>query len=196
MNNIMLDLETLDTGSDAVVIGIGAVVFDPESRKLGDTFYVEMSDDIDAQQRLGRTISGSTLTWWMGQSTEAKAIFSKDGVSPDIRIPTYDALQKFKSFVEANGAGTAMLWGNGANFDNVILRNLYSAFGMVAPWKFYNDRCHRTVKDLATTLHNPEFQDRIGTHHNALDDAITQAVHLQRAFKCLKQCDIGEQTNV
>ena len=186
MNHIMLDLETLDTGPDAVVIGIGAIVFDPESQKLGDTFYVEMSDDIDAQQRLGRTISGGTLTWWMGQNTEAKAIFSKDGVSPDIRIPTYDALQKFKSFVEANGAGTAMLWGNGANFDNVILRNLYSAFGMVAPWKFYNDRCHRTVKNLAITLHNPEFQERIGTHHNALDDAITQAVHLQRAFECLK----------
>lgn len=186
MNHIMLDLETLDTGSDAVVIGIGAVVFDPESQQLGDTFYVEMSDDIDSQQRLGRTISGDTLTWWMGQSAAAKAIFSQDGVSPDVRITTYDALQKFQAFVDANGAGTAEVWGNGANFDNVILRNLYASFGMVAPWKFYNDRCHRTVKDLAVKLHNPEFQARVGTHHNALDDAITQAVHLQRAVACLK----------
>lgn len=195
MNHIMLDLETLDTGSDAVVIGIGAVVFDPESQELGDTFYVEMSGDIDTQQRLGRTISGNTLNWWMGQSPEAKAIFSKDGVSPDIRTFTYDALERFKSFVEANGAREAVLWGNGASFDNVILRNLYTALGMVAPWEFYNDRCYRTVKDLATKLHNPEFQERIGTHHNALDDAMTQAVRLQRAFAYLKQCDNGEQTN-
>lgn len=187
MINIMVDLETLDTGPDAVVISIGAVAFDPETRKLGNTFYMEMSEDIDAQQRLGRTISGETLLWWMGQSAESKTVFAKDGsVSPDVRATTYEVLQKFRAFVEAHGADKVMLWGNGANFDNVILRTLYSAFGMEAPWKFYNDRCYRSVKDLAIRLGEPDFPTRIGTHHNALDDAITQAVYLQRAIECLK----------
>jgi hypothetical protein len=65
------------------------------------------------------------------------------------------------------------LWGNGASFDNAILAHAYARCGATPPWKFWNDRCYRTVAALTAT---PRQQG--GTHHNALDDARSQAEHL------------------
>jgi hypothetical protein len=184
MNHIMLDLETLDTSSSAVVLSIGAVAFDPYTDELGDRFYVEMTDDISTQQACGRTISGDTVCWWMRQSVVAKRVFSavpSDGVE---RACTLDALTYFTRFVEANGGTNIELWGNGADFDNIILGTLYDAFALAKPWYYSHNRCYRTMKNLGIGPRRPQSRD--GVHHNALDDAITQARHLQEIFACLK----------
>jgi exodeoxyribonuclease VIII len=68
------------------------------------------------------------------------------------------------------------IWGNGASFDNVILANAYRRNDLNIPWKYYNDRCYRTMKSLAPHIK----MEREGTHHNALSDAISQANHLIR----------------
>ena len=184
MKHIMLDLETLDTASSAVVISIGAVAFDPETSALGDKFYVEMTEDIAAQQARGRTISGDTVRWWMQQDVLAKRVFSvppPDGVE---RVNTFEALARFSLFVAANGGRDVELWGNGADFDNTILGSLYDAFGFRKPWSYSRNRCYRTMKNIGIGPRRP--QAREGIYHNALDDAITQAIHLQDIFACLK----------
>lgn len=184
MKHIMLDLETLDTASSAVVISIGAVAFDPRTNALGDKFYVELTDDIARQQAHGRTIAIDTVRWWMRQDALAKRVFSMsppDGVE---RANTLDALSRFGLFVATNGARDAELWGNGADFDNIILGNLYDAFGLRKPWSYSRNRCYRTMKNLGIGPRRPQVRE--GVHHNALDDAITQAVHLQEIFACLK----------
>lgn len=183
MKHIMLDLETLDTTSSAVVISIGAVAFDPRTNALGDKFYVEMTEDIAAQQARGRTISGDTVRWWMQQDVQAKRVFSEsiDGVD---RVNTFEALSRFGLFVAANGDRDVELWGNGADFDNIILGSLYDAFGLRKPWSYGRNRCYRTMKNIGIGPRRPQVRE--GVHHNALDDAITQAVHLQEIFACLK----------
>lgn len=182
MKHIMLDLETLDTTPSAVVISIGAVAFDPETHALGDKFYVEMTEDTAAQQARGRTISGDTVRWWMQQDASAKRVFSEsiDGVD---RVTTFEALSRFGLFVAAHGDRDVELWGNGADFDNIILGSLYDAFGLRKPWSYSRNRCYRTMKNLGI---GPRRPTRVGTHHNALDDAVTQAVHLQEIFACLR----------
>lgn len=69
-----------------------------------------------------------------------------------------------------------LLWGNGSDFDNVILASAYRSCNLEVPWKFWNNRCYRTVKAL-----RPDIKiHRSGTYHNALDDAVSQAEHLMR----------------
>lgn len=183
MNHIMLDLETLDTASSAVVISIGAVSFDPYSNALGYRFYVEMTEDIADQQKKGRTISGDTVRWWVQQDTSAKRVFSEsvDGVD---RVSTLKALSLFDRFVANSGGKDVCVWGNGADFDNVILTSLYASYGIPTPWSFGRNRCYRTMKNLGIGPRRPQVRE--GVHHHALDDAITQAVHLQEIFACLK----------
>ena len=73
-----------------------------------------------------------------------------------------------------HGAQNQGVWGNGASFDNVILANAYEALGRRAPWQFWQDRCFRTVKSMYPKLELA----RLGTYHNALDDAKWQTEYL------------------
>ena len=183
MNHIMLDIETLDTAQSAVVLSIGAVVFDPHSKELGEKFYVEFTTDLDTQQRVGRTVSAATVTWWMQQGAAAKQIFVDPAPEGVRRVSTAQGLTEFASFIARNGGKEAQLWGNGSDFDNVIVGSLFDSFGLIKPWSYSKNRCYRTMKRLFgenVKLH------RQGVHHNGLDDAITQAVHLQEIFACMK----------
>ncbi len=159
MNRIMLDLETMGTNSNAAIIAIGAVRFD---KKVTDKFYevVTLQSCVDA----GLEMDASTVMWWMDQSKEARDQFKRDGIK-----------LKFALFQFAAWAGEgAEVWGNGASFDNAILANAYSKCGLEQPWAFYNDRCYRTVKSM-----NKDIKlKRVGTYHNAVDDAESQALHL------------------
>jgi exodeoxyribonuclease VIII len=106
--------------------------------------------------------------WWMKQSAAArKAVTRSDTES------LFSALQGFEKFV--GDKKSAKIWGNGASFDNVILANAYKKLSMDMPWHYWNDRCYRTVKNLLGK--NIEVE-KVGTAHNALDDAKTQAMHL------------------
>jgi exodeoxyribonuclease VIII len=106
----------------------------------------------------------------MGQSDKARAVFKDKGK------PLAEVLNAFTKFIGIENVGQVKLWGNGANFDNVILVNAYRRTGIKAPWQFYNDRCYRTIKSMFKRIE----MERSGTHHNALDDAKSQADHLVR----------------
>lgn len=171
MNNVMVDLETLGNGSNSAIIALGAVEFDPVTGELGREFY----ENIDAQSCVdfGLQMDVSTVMWWMQQSDEARAVFKKGGA----RLPA--VLSQFGDWLPHG----AVVWGNGASFDNAILSNAYRKVHGEQPWKFWNDRCYRTLKTL-----RPDVQFvRGGTHHNALDDAKTQAVHAVAILQAMEK---------
>lgn len=182
MKDIMLDIETLDTAQSAVVLSIGAVVFDPHSKELGEKFYVEFTHDLATQQRVGRTVSADTAVWWMQQGAAAKQIFADPAPEGVRRVSTAQGLTEFASFVSRNGGKEAKLWGNGSDFDNVIVGSLFGSFGLVKPWSYGRNRCYRTMKRM---FGEDVKESRHGVHHNGLDDAITQAVHLQEIIACM-----------
>lgn len=160
-DHVMIDLETGDTASTAAIVSIGAVVF--AGPHAGPTFYQAV--DITSSSAAGLTISDGTMAWWAKQSEQARAVFT----DPD-RLPLTAALGELAAFL---GLPDVRIWGNGASFDNAILANAYNRIGAPLPWKFWNDRCYRTVAAGIQAR-----REQMGTHHNALDDAISQAEHL------------------
>lgn len=174
MKHVMIDLETLDTAATAAIVAIGAVFFDPDHNELGDTFYRAI--DVSSVLGHGFSVSGDTLKWWLQQSDEARQVFANGN-----EIGT--VLDELAVFLESQGKTESVkVWGNGAAFDNVILANAFSATKRTTPWRFWNDRCYRSFKAL-----HPEVPFvREGTHHNALDDAISQAKHLCQIFESIK----------
>ena len=175
MNDVMLDLETMGTSPRAAIIAIGAVAFDLETGELGDTFYsvVDLNSSIEA----GGIVDASTILWWMGQSEAARlAILNPD--SPGGWL-LRNALGRFNVWMGQFEYKSVKLWGNGAGFDNVILRSAYEMTKTHVPWMHYNDRCYRTAKALLPTVR----VEREGVHHNALDDAVYQAKVLIEAEK-------------
>lgn len=164
MQKIMLDLETLGTGANSVIIAIGAVKFD--STGIKDKFYRVI--DPASCVKVGMQMDVSTVMWWMKQSDKARAEFERPNVS------IQRALIDFAEFVGFSERKNTEVWGNGASFDNVLLANAYKKCEIEQPWNYVNDRCYRTIKGMNRSI--PLV--RTGTYHNALNDAETQALHL------------------
>ncbi|ENI5133977.1 3'-5' exoribonuclease, partial [Escherichia coli] len=114
-HHLMIDLETMGKNPDAPIASIGAVFFDPQTGEQGPEF----SKIID-MGTCGGTVDISTIEWWLQRSGEARAAILAD------RIPLDDALLQLREFIDENsGEFFVQVWGNGANFDNVILRRSY-----------------------------------------------------------------------
>ena len=180
VTDIMLDLETLSSEPDAAIVSIGAACFDgggggPWKDPYLDTFYVVV--DLERDLGGGGWISASTVAWWMRQSDAAREIFNSEK-----RVSTHDALCDFRRFCEKTGR--VRIWGNGAGFDNVVLRRCYKRLRLDAPWQYRDDRCYRTLKNLRPDIPYEEAADTI--KHRADHDAINQALHAQKILKAMR----------
>lgn len=175
--DVMLDLETMSTESNAAIIAIGAVKFDPKTKQITDRFYTRV--DLQSCKDAGLDISASTVMWWLQQSEAARSEFK--GQLPPLRT----ALAGFTAWMGKmpGDIGHTSVWGNGATFDNVILTNAYSAVGIERPWKYNKDRCYRTIKSLFPNVKTPETPALVA--HRADHDAEYQAIHLMQIWPYL-----------
>ncbi|EES4333755.1 exonuclease, partial [Escherichia coli] len=175
--HLSVDLETMGTNPDAPINSIGGKFFDPATGEMGPEF----SKAIDLETS-GGIIDRKTIKWWAKQSREAQSAIFTDEISLDV------ALRLFIEFIEKNSGGCfVQVWGNGANFDNVILRRSYERQGIPCPWLYYNDRDVRTIVELGNAI---GFDVRMaipfeGVPHNALDDARHQAKQVSAIWQKL-----------
>lgn len=174
---VMLDLETMSSNSNASIVSIGAVKFHPRGMMgtLGDMtnpeykpFYctVDLASCIDA----GMHVSGSTIDWWLQQEKAAQTALQSE--------PHYSIEKALGEFWIWFGPESLPTWGNGADFDCIILHNAYNLLHGVAPFKFWHHRCFRTLKSLFPDV---PYVKPVLAHH-ALSDAEAQAIHLQKLF--------------
>lgn len=167
MKHVMVDLETLGTTADAVILSIGAVRFDLNSDAIDDAgFYASVS--VESNLDYKRRISESTLMWWLQQSAEAQKVFFEP------KDTLINALCNLSDWISTDDC---FMWSNGADFDLPMLAHAYTQCVVDIPWKFYNSRCVRTYKTLPQAA-NVKIS-RVGTHHNALHDAMYQAQLVQ-----------------
>jgi exodeoxyribonuclease VIII len=176
----MLDLETMGNTSNAAIVAIGAVAFDPFTGELGADFEVVVN--LNSSAYYGDT-DPSTIQWWLQQSEEARAIFSKDVV----KMPLKMALQELNEWLGQFGeAKEISLWGNGAGFDNVILANAYKACRLGPHFSHWNDLDCRTIVKMGRDILDIDPKatlTREGTHHSALDDARFQAQYVSAIWQ-------------
>lgn len=183
-NHIMIDIETMGKGDDAVITTIGAVVFDPNTGEHTSEFYcvTKMREQIDS----GRYVDADTLKWWLEQSDEARqALFAPNA------LPIKEALRTLGVFVykaKKNANVKKMkVWSNGSNFDIAILTNAYKQYDIEVPWHYRDVRDVRTIVDLASHLVQYGDVKFEGEKHNALADAIHQAKYTSTRWQALKR---------
>lgn len=187
MRDVMLDIETLGTKAGSVILSIGACGFDRETGEIWrQGFHMDVS--IASSLRLGATIDAETVAWWRGQSDTAKDVIWRalaGGTDlPDVLVE----LGRWISVIASEGrevsaTSRVRIWGNGSDFDNVLIAAACRQAGQSLPWNTFNNRCFRTLKDD----HRDLEPVREGTHHDALDDAIHQARWACAIFQKLKR---------
>ena len=176
-NDIMIDLETLDTSPYCVILTIGAVRFDPKG--MGVVERLELRPTIDEQTEIhNRIINDDTLRWWSTQSPEAidEAFGDRD------RISFKECMEALYKFCWNRRA----VWSNGAGFDVVAcetaFRQTLTDKPNPIPWPYYTVRDTRTLYEVAGV----KLKD--GGHktsHKAVEDAERQAIVVHDAYRKL-----------
>ncbi|EJN3623120.1 3'-5' exoribonuclease [Escherichia coli] len=176
-HHLMIDLETMGKNPDAPINALAGKFFDPATGEMGPEFSKTI-----ALETAGGVIDRDTIKWWLKQSREAQSAILTD------EIPLDDALLQFREFIDENsGEFFVQVWGNGANFDNVILRRSYERQEIPCPWRYTNDRDVRTMVALGLVM---DFDARTtipfeGERHNALNDARYQAKYVSAIWQKL-----------
>lgn len=176
----MVDLETLGTASNSVIMAIGAVTFN--QHELLTRFYTNVS--VDSCLAHGLVVDGGAVKFWLMEAdNKARAALYESPVR-GLR----DALSAFTSFYQACQCN--WLWSHGANFDEPVLGFAYQmVYGRFRPWAFRGVRDTRTLFELAGgKIPVPRGDDK----HNALADSEWQALCVQKAHELLgKELESG-----
>ena len=169
----MIDLETLATTPDCVVLTIGGVKFDPNT--LGEStqpFYYRFN--VDEQLDKGRTTSESTFEWWGKQEESVREEALGDGN----RTGVLEVLKRLNTWC----VGVDTIWCQGPAFDICILENLFRSYDHHVPWPFWKIRDRRTLFGIMPS--DPRKEIKFNAH-NALEDCKVQALCVQQTISKL-----------
>jgi exodeoxyribonuclease VIII len=183
--HLMVDVESLGKKPDAPIVSIGAVFFDPSSGQTGPEFYKVIS--LESAMEWGGVPDASTIIFWLKATPEARSEIVMDDA-----IPLDDALLQFKDFIAenaANGKDSVQVWGNGASFDNILLKDSYDRTGIPCPWKHWNNRDVRTIVELGKAVgYTPRYEIPFeGEPHKAISDARHQVKYVSAIWQHLTE---------
>jgi len=175
---VSLDLESLSLNPNAIILQIGAVVFEQEETNLFEELkfrnpIIDIAVSQDEQvSKFGRHYCSETAAWWEKQGLAKDMLFTRPGIMLDEAIGEFDFW--LKNQMHQHGVDT--LWVKG-NRDSIWIEGAYEAVGMKFPIHYRNLICARSVgKTLGITcLGSPS-----AVPHDALSDAIVQAMWVQK----------------
>lgn len=165
-DHIVIDLEALSTRPTAAIIAIGAVKLNNDLEVIGE-FYSAV--DIESSLRAGLTVDGDTIGWWLQQNKEAVHAIT---YSPKELKDVLKALTVWATCERSE----LEVWGNGPEFDNVVLANAYHACDLKPFWPFF---CNRSLRELRRLYGNFAVKPEPAIPHHALEDARAQAESLR-----------------
>jgi hypothetical protein len=172
--HLMIDVETLGTRSNAVILSIGAVLFDLKGN-IEEVYHRGI--DIDSCLKAGLQVDGGTIEWWMKQEEQAIArVFGLEKYSLE------EALYDFMTL--STEQEKWYIWSHGSNFDTVLIENAYKAVGKKVWWKYTNVRDTRTLFDVSN------YKYKAGGAHDALEDAKNQAYGVINAYQQLMSSNV------
>jgi hypothetical protein len=182
--DIMIDLETLSTRTNAAIIQIGARAFSltneqPPINHHPADFLFRYNINVTLDLIAGAHMDPKTADWWAGQPLEARERLVD--VAP---VPPRWACERFASWYTHLGA--QRIWSHGAAADLPWLTALFERHGVKVPWHYRAIRDTRTLYACAEELGwvQPE---RTEPAHDALLDCTAQIVQVQAAWDVVRK---------
>lgn len=178
---VMVDIETLGTADDAVILEVGAVCFGPNG-VMGPIFSVV----VDFLGQPTRRIEGETLGWWM--RPEHRAGLERllgGGEDPEEQVDLWHALNELAAFMRDNLEVDGEIWAKG-DFDTRILSHAFKAEGVDVPWEYWQVRELRSVLKFCGVT-----RPREATAHRALVDAMAQVQQYAEARTRVRDDNAG-----
>lgn len=173
--HVVLDIETYSLQKNALVLSIGAALFN-----WGSLYEFEQYRDtglhvkLDPSAQTKRHVDLETVRWWEEQSESAR--LASIGDNPVGMAPKY-AIRALGAWATLKGVNENSNWYcRGPHFDVAILEDLAVDYGLKLPWDFRQVRDSRTFFDHfeRERLDRP---DEMIPHH-PLDDSAWEAYQM------------------
>jgi exodeoxyribonuclease VIII len=173
MKDLMIDIETMGITSDAVMIQLAAVYFDPFTKEIGKKFNIYISEDSCLSS--GFITDQSTKDWWSKQNQNVLQNIQSQSI--DVK----NAMEGFVNFLPKN-TYDLRVWSH-ATFDFVIVQNYLQKLTK----KRFN---HKTAMDIRTLIYlsgiDLDSYDWSQKTHDALDDCLFQINYCSDAIQKIK----------
>lgn len=182
----MVDIETLSTDSNAVVLTIGAIPFlsDGTIAVDKDMYFYERVNLSSYNKYVNNEFSFNyeTLLWWLKQKEEIRNDTFLNGPRYNIEVVMQDFsnyLMIIKAYFKVDKIN---IWSHGKDFDVVILQNAFKVCKLECPWKFWDTRDTRTIYALA----NIDLKNIGGFNdHDAIEDCLKQIEGIKQSYKII-----------
>jgi hypothetical protein len=173
MKDIMIDIETLGLGENAVMIQMAAVFFNRHTGETGPTFCRSLS--VESCEAAGFVKTESTVNWWKEQNQDVYNNIIASGE------PAETVMNDFVAFLGPN-LRNYKIWSH-ATFDFPIVNKYMTTF--TKSWLNHKGaRDIRTLVDLSEI--NLDAYDWSKKTHDALDDCLFQIKYCVDAMRKLK----------
>lgn len=193
LTHLMFDIETLGVRERAVVTTLACVPFTLEDDKtykqhVKDGFFVKF--DVKEQiSKYARVTDPDTISWWKGQSNEAK----KNSILPSENDQTLaDGCSALRRFIKGTDYDfkNSFIWSRGCYFDFPKIEDLYRDLGEKPPFNGFKIRDTRTMIDVLTGSLRGDYNLEGGTpdgfvHHHALHDCALEIAKMKEIYKSL-----------
>lgn len=178
-SDIVIDLETMGTGPDAIIVSIGALIFNRADAPgtIIDSFEVKL----DVENQPGRVCDPGTMLWWMKASMKDARQAAFTTREPRVRLGL--ALKQLDEFIDKYDLGE--MWGCSPSFDMNILQHAYRQHKVDIPMPFWKWSCIRTIESFfyGKNTRKPGGDNWLdGTAHDALDDCKMEAMVIQKCY--------------
>jgi len=185
MTDVMLDLETLGTRPNAVILSIGAIKFDRHRCDIKrDKNYKSLPSDRIFYERIhikscldvGLVIDEATDEWWKKQPVDVQyeALHNKD--RSDIKT----VLERFNKWFD----GSIYIWGNGSSFDITIIEEAFRRCDIKQLWLPWDVRDLRTLYDMGD-VSQKDVPNK--NKHHPVHDCYNQIIGFQMAVDAINR---------
>ena len=188
-DGVVLDLETLGSVNNSVILSVGMVAVDSTKdytfdELIKDGYYAKL--DVKSQVDAGRKIHKDTLQWWSEQGEAAQHI-----LKPSPKDMHWSKLREdMISWLTDQGVDThkVKVYSRGSHFDIGLLHDLFRITEGVSqddlPWRYWNIHDSKTVVFtlLGRDVWDMGVEPEGFIHHDCLHDAAREYLTIQSAL--------------
>lgn len=190
-----IDFETMSLEPNAVLLSVGVVVFDTNKVQTYNEIFSEsptlelVFDQKGQVEKFGRHSCPDTADWWGKQSLIARNKIFEATVKHEFAHGMKILREWVAAYVDCQGVTD--LWVKGAIADGVWFESGMRAAGLKSPIHYRKIKCLRVRAD-DTGIPCPVVPQALP--HNALSDALVQAMWVQRTQRKINQWRAYENT--
>ena len=187
--HLVLDLETLDTIPNSVILSLGCSLFAFEESNMDFNHYIETGFYVKLkateQIKSGRTTSKDTINWWKTQGEEAKSVLFPQKIDKTLA----EGLVLFSEYLNNSRYNfkKSYCWCRGSSFDWPIMDDAFRQHELKLPYNGWKIRDIKTAIDIMAGTDNGAYILRSGTpkefiKHNSLHDCALDILRLKELY--------------